>query len=189
MRLRGLPVSICILGSIVLPALAGDGAPKVKDKSKPVRHALEQAYRALEAALEKNDVEAVLALRHPDYSEQDCQGRTFGSEASRSGTRAKAARTRPPIDATFTLGTIEPNGEDEAVVTVHTSYASMQRIDDGKVRKVETITTQDDTWVKMPDGWRLRSVENVRDFAWYVDGKRVEKGMPYDSEAPPYAPR
>ena len=190
MRFQAVPVALCILGAVLLPALAGDGSLKIKDKdkSKPVRHALEQSYAALEAALERNDVEAVLALRDPAYSEEDCQGRTYGSEAARAGARAMSARTKPPIDATFSLGIIEPNGDSEALVTVERSVSSMQRMDDGKVRKVETVSTQDETWVKTPEGWRLRSIANVRDFAWYVDGKRVEPGKPWDPEAPPYAP-
>jgi hypothetical protein len=54
---------------------------------------------------------------------------------------------------------------------------------------VDTSVTQDETWVRTPDGWRLRFVQNVHDMKWYVNGKRVEPGKPYDPDAPAYEPR
>jgi len=175
MRLRATAVALCILGTAVL-ALAGDGTPKHKDKSKPVRHALEQAYAQLEAAIEQNDAEAILAFRHPDFEAIDAEGRTLIVSA-----------IQPPIDAGFSLGIIELNGDDEAVATVRQSFSRMQRMGD-KLRKMDTSVTQDETWVRTPEGWRLRLVEHVRDMQWYVDGKRVEPGKPYDPDAPAYAP-
>jgi len=186
MRLRATAVALCILGTAAL-ALAGDGTPKHKDKSKPVRHALEQAYAQLEAAIEKNDAEAILAFRHPDFGAIDAEGRTLSAEDMRNRTYQMVSAIRPPIDAGFSLGIIEVNGDDEAVATVRQSFSRMQRMGD-KLRKVDTSVTQDETWVRTPEGWRLRFVQHVRDMQWYVDGKRVEPGKPYDPDAPAYAP-
>ena len=186
MRLPALLVSLSILG-VAVPAPGGDGTPKLKDKSKPVRHQLEQAYAGLEAAIEKNDAEAILAFRHPDFGAIDFEGRTFSAEDMRNRTYQMVSLIQPPIDAGFELGTIELNGADEAVVTVRQSFSRMQTVA-GKLRKLDTSVTQDETWVRTAEGWRLRFVQNVHDMKWFVDGKRVEPGKPYDPDAPAYAP-
>jgi hypothetical protein len=54
----------------------------------------------------------------------------------------------------------------------------------GKVRKVETSVIQRETWVKTLEGWKLQSVDNVRDQRRFVDGKRVDPTKPYDPNAP-----
>ena len=76
---------------------------------------------------------------------------------------------------------------DEAVVTVRQSFRRMQMIA-GKLRQVDTSVTQDETWVRTPEGWRLRFVQNVHGMLWYVDGKRVDPRKPFDADAPPYEP-
>ena len=183
MRLRVPAAALCILAAAVL-ALAGDATPKHKDKSKPVRHALEQVYAQLEAAIEKDDAEAILAFRDPAFVAIDAQGRTLSAEDMRNRTTQMVSAIQPPIDAGFSLGIIDLNGDDEAVVTVRQSFSRMQRMAD-KLRKVDTSVTQEETWVRTPQGWKLRFVQHERDMQWHVDGKRVEPGKPYDPEATP----
>jgi hypothetical protein len=47
---------------------------------------------------------------------------------------------------------------------------------------------QREIWAKTPDGWKLKSVDNVRNQKIFVDGKRVEPGKPYNPDDPPYNP-
>lgn len=98
-------------------------------------------------------------------------------------TRLMVRQIQPPIHASYTLGAIDVKG-DEGVVTVRQSYSRMQMMA-GKVRKVATSVTQDETWVKTPQGWRLRFVQNERDAEWYVDGKRVGPGKPFRPRCAP----
>ena len=163
------------------------GPPKEEDKTKPIRRALEQAYVGLEKAIEKNDAEAILAFRHPDFWAIDVEGRAFSAEDMRNRTLAMVAQIQPPIDAHFLMGILVLNGDDEAVVTVRQAFSRTQRMADVP-RRVDTNVTQDETWVRTPEGWKLRFVKNVRNMQWYVDGKRVDPGKPYDPEAPPYVP-
>lgn len=58
----------------------------------------------------------------------------------------------------------------------------------GKLRKVDTSVMQRETWAKTPEGWRLKSVDNVRDQKRFVDGKRVDPTKPYNPDDPPYNP-
>jgi len=196
MDLRSISTSVVILCSLAMPHAAEgpshdvkikDGRAVIKDKSKPVRRALEESYARLAEAIERNDAEAILAFRHAEFSAVDFQGRMWSTEDMTARTREMVALIRPPIHAGFTLGTIDVDG-DEAVVTVRQSFSRMQMMA-GELRKVETSVTQDETWVKMQEGWRLRFVENVHDMMWYVDGKRVEPGKPYDPAALPFEPK
>jgi hypothetical protein len=185
MRHRRIPIAIYVLVALALPAVATDKDDK--DKSKPIRHELEQEYAKLEAAMERNDTEAVLAFHLPDFRGEDCRGNTYPPEINWSRIRNYYSPTHA-IEVSFTLGTIEPKGEDEALVTVHRTLSRTQPMRDGNLHRVDTVQTHDDAWVRTPEGWRLRSSLSVREFAWYVDGKRVEKGMPWDPDAPPYVP-
>jgi hypothetical protein len=45
---------------------------------------------------------------------------------------------------------------------------------EGKRRKVETSVVQREIWAKTPEGWKLKSVDNVRDQKTFVDGKRID---------------
>jgi ketosteroid isomerase-like protein len=162
-------------------------AKNVKDKSKPVRRALEATYATLESAIERNDADAILAFRAPNFRAIDAQGNEATTEAMAERTRLMVAAIRPPIDAGFELGVIDLR-DDGAVATVRQSFARMQLMS-GKLRSIVTSVTQDETWIETPDGWKLSHVENLRDLAWYVDGQRVEPGRPYDPDAPPYVPQ
>ena len=79
---------------------------------------------------------------------------------------------RQPIFCFHTLDTIQAQG-DGATVTVRQAYSRVQRME-GKLRKVETSVTQDETWVRTAQGWKRRLVENPREMEWFVDGQRVE---------------
>jgi len=57
-----------------------------------------------------------------------------------------------------------------------------------QLRRVDTKVTQDETWIRTPEGWKLDYVDNERDLLWCVDGKRVKPGAPYDPGAAPYDP-
>ena len=187
MRHRLVPIAFYLLVALALPAVASaEDDQGVKDTSKPVRAELEQEYARLEAALERNDTEAVLAFYLPEFRGEDCRGNTYPPALLWSRDLSMASEEHP-LDVALTLGTIELNGGDEAVVTVRHSFSFMKMMK-GKLRKVLTIETRDDTWVRTPEGWRLRLFQNIREFEWYVDGKRVGKGMPYDPDAPPYEP-
>ena len=58
----------------------------------------------------------------------------------------------------------------------------------GKRRRVDTSVVQRETWTKTTAGWKLKSVDNVRDQKRFVDGKRVDPTKPHDPDAPPYNP-
>lgn len=166
-----------------------NGKVLVRDKSKPVRKELEAAYARLSAAIQNRDFAAFQLLRTADFSSVDQIGNKQTTEQMTARAQAMLNQIQPPINVTFTLGTIDAHQDTgEATVTVQQQFSRMQVVG-GELRKVETSATQDETWLKTPEGWKLNFVQGVRDLKWFVDGKRVEPGKPYDPSAPIYEPK
>jgi hypothetical protein len=159
----------------------------VRDKSKPVREALETQYAKLAEAVETKDFAAFQALRTADFHTVDEQGREQTPQQMADRARSMLERIQPPIKTTNVIGTIDIQGDD-AKATVRQYFSKMLPIA-GELRKVETYVTQDETWTKTEDGWKLKFVDGVRDGERYVDGKRVDPSKPYDPGAPPYDPK
>jgi hypothetical protein len=189
-----MTITLILMGSLVVPisdepvsVKNKDGVVVVKTKSKPVRKALEAQYAKLARAVENKDHAAFQALRTADFHTVDEHGRKQTPQQMSDRARAMLASIQPPIKVTNTIGTIDVQGND-AKATVRQYFAKMLPVA-GKLRKVETYVTQEETWTKMPDGWKLKFVDGVRDGEYYVDGKRMEPGKPYDPDAPAFDPK
>ncbi len=158
----------------------------VRDKSKPVRRALEEQYAKIAEANKNKDLTAELALRTPDFSAQFPNGEIKNSEQMAGYSTALFSQIQSPIVVTNTIESLDVHG-DKAVAVVHQVFSRMQ-VKAGKLRKIETEARQRETWVLTSDGWRLKFVDDVHPGAWYVDGKRVDPSKPYNPDAPPYNP-
>jgi ketosteroid isomerase-like protein len=169
---------------LALALISASGAEK--DKNKPVRHALEARYAELSRAIETRDVRLFEALRSPTFHTCDEAGRASSAVQMHDRTVRMFEMLRPPIQARFTLGTIDLRG-DSAIVTVHQSFSRTQMIA-GQPHRVETSVVQDETWNRTPSGWKLEYVDHEHDQLQFIDGKRVKPGAPYDPDAPAYDP-
>lgn len=186
---------MALLLAVVASLPAADDASKVKikgdkvvvaDKSKPVRAALEAQYAKLAEAVRNKDFDAFQAVRTADFSAIDENGRSQPADAMAQRARALLERIQPPIETSFTIGTIDLQG-DRAVATVRQYFSRMQEMA-GALRKVENHVTQDETWILTSEGWKLHFVEKVRDPEKFVDGKRVDPSRPFDPNAPAWQP-
>ncbi len=158
----------------------------VRDKSKPVRRALEAQYTKVAEAQKNKDIEAMRALRTADFTVKAANGETWDLEKSLNYSRAGFQQIQSVIEVSNTIETLTING-DEAVAVVHQRFSRMQ-VKAGKLRKVETEAQQRETWVNTPDGWKLKLIDDVRPGVWVVDGKRIDPSKPYNPDAPPFNP-
>jgi ketosteroid isomerase-like protein len=158
----------------------------VRDKSKPVRHALEAQYARIAEAQRNKDIEALRALRTPDFTVQMPNGQLWDLETSLNYSRLAFAQVQSIISMSNTIETLDVDG-DEAVAVVHQQWTRMQMMK-GKLRRVETSAVQTETWVNTADGWKLKHIGDIKPGVWLVDGKRVDPSRPYDPDAPPYDP-
>ena len=157
-----------------------------RDKSKPVRRALEAMYAKIADAQRNEDIEALRATRTPDFSVDMPNGQKWDLETSLNYSRAGFQQVESNISISNTIESLDAN-DDVAVAVVHQRWSRMQ-MKAGKVRRVDTEAIQTETWVNSADGWRLKHIGEVKPGAWYVDGKRIDPTKPYDPDAPEYKP-
>jgi len=158
----------------------------VQDKSKPVRHALEERYTRIAEAQRNKDIDAMRALRTPDFTVDLPNGQRWDLEDSLNYSRAGFQQVQSNIRVSNTIESLDVHG-DEAIAVVHQQWSRMQ-IKAGKLRRVDTEAIQTETWVNTKDGWKLKHIGDVKSGAWYVDGKRIDPSKPYDPDAPEYKP-
>ena len=153
-----------------------------------VRKELVAQYEKLVDAHNKKDLKAIASLKTSDFHSISPDGRVNDVKTMEQYTKQFIENNQPPFNIRNTIQKL--NVSENKLVAVAEIFQEISRTRElaGKVRKVETNVMQRETWVKTSDGWKLKSVDNVRDQKRFVDGKRVDPTKPYDSNAPPYNP-
>ena len=156
-----------------------DGSRKVKvkngelierDKSKPVRKAIEAWYDQNIEAFNKKDLAAVMALRTVDFHTTTPDGKLNTRADMETYTKRLLEQIDHFISQHFRIGTIEVQG-DLASADVTQKTVRMQRLADGTLHKVEARVVQRETWKHTAEGWKMYSVDNIRDGSVLVDDK------------------
>jgi ketosteroid isomerase-like protein len=139
-----------------------------RDKSKPVRKAIEAWYDLNIEAFNKKDVAAVMALRADDFHTTTPDGKVNTRADMEAYTKRLLDRIDHFISQNFELGTIEVQG-DLASADVTQRTVRMQRLPDGTLHKVEARVVQRETWKHTAQGWKMYTVDNIRDSSVFVD--------------------
>jgi len=179
LRLRLLPL---ILGVGAMP-----GSTPQLLSAQDARIAIEAQYQRLADAIQRHDVEGILAVQARNYSSINPTGSTFDFAAMERYTRQLAAAVDSVIHVRNVIRTFEQHG-DTAVADVCQEFSRIQRFGDGRPRRVDTSALQRETWLHLADGWKRLHVEDVRGTRWFVDGVRVDPSRPYTPGMPAYVP-
>jgi ketosteroid isomerase-like protein len=148
----------------------------VRDKSKPVRQAIDAWYERNIEAFMKKDVAAIMALRSEDFHTITPDGKVNTRADMEARTKLLLERIDHFISQDFQIGTIEVEGElAHAEVTQKT--VRMQRLQDGKLHKVDARAVQRETWKQVNQEWKLYRVDNVKDAGLFVDDKPYKPGQ------------
>ena len=139
-----------------------------RDKSKPVRKAIEAWYDLNIAAFNKKDVAAVMALRTEDFHTTTPDGKVNTRADMEGYTRRLLDRIDHFISQDFELGTIDVQG-DLASADVTQKTVRLQRLADGTLHKVEARVVQRETWKHTAQGWKMYTVGNIRDSSILID--------------------
>jgi ketosteroid isomerase-like protein len=145
-----------------------------RDKSKPVRKAIEEWYAHNIAAFNAKDVAAVMALRTDDFHTVTPDGKVNTRADMEAYTKLFLDRIDHFISQEFQIGTIDIQG-DQASADVTQKTVRMQRLPDGTVHKVEAGAVQRETWKRTTHGWKLYTVDNVRDTRVLVDDQPYKR--------------
>lgn len=147
-----------------------DGKTITRDKSKPVRKAIEDWYARNMAAFKAKDLAAIMALRAADFHTITPDGTVNTRADMETRTRLFLERIDHFISQDNQIGTIELEG-DVASADIAQKTVRMQRFPDGTLHKVESAVVQRETWKKTAEGWKLYRVDNIRDGNVLVDDK------------------
>ena len=147
-----------------------DGKSIARDKSKPVRKAIEAWYARNMAAFEAKDLAAIMALRTDDFHTITPDGKVNTRADMEARTRTFLDRIDHFISQDNQIGTIEVEG-DLASADITQKTVRMQRFPDGTLHKVESGAVQRETWRNTADGWKLFRVDKIRDGNLLVDDK------------------
>jgi hypothetical protein len=153
-----------------------------------IRRELEAQYKKLAEAHDKKDLKAIVALKTADFHAVFPDGRVGDSKLMEQYSREFLERNQPPFNLRFRIQKLTVSYNKLIAVAEIFQEASRYQELAGKRRKVETSVMQRETWAKTTDGWKLKSVDNVRDQKKFVDGKRVDPAKPYNPDDPPYSP-
>jgi ketosteroid isomerase-like protein len=149
------------------------GLTIVRDKSKPVRKAIEDWYARNKEGFRAKDVAAIMKLRCDDFHTQTPDGNVNTREDMEAYTERFLGQIDHFITQDFQLGTIDVQ-DDLASSDVTQKTVRMQRLPDGLLHKVEAGVVQRETWKQTEDGWKLYRVDNIREGYILVDDKPFE---------------
>ena len=141
-----------------------------RDKSKPVRKAIEDWYVRNMDAFKAKDVTAIMALRTDDFHTITPDGKVNTRADMQARTTSFLDRIDHFISQDNQIGTIEVEGNLASADTAQRTVR-MQRLPDGNLHKVESNVVQRETWKKTTEGWKLQRVDNIRDGIVLLDDK------------------
>jgi hypothetical protein len=173
---------------LLIAAVLCLGAQPPAEDDADVRRDLEVQYKKLAEAHDRKDLKAIVALKTPDFHAIFPDGRVGDSKLMEQYSEEFLERNRPPFNLRFTIQKLAVSYNK--LIAVAEIFQELARYQDlaGKRRKVETSVIQREIWAKTPAGWKLKSVDNVRDQQKFVDGKGVDPGKPYNPDDPVYHP-
>jgi hypothetical protein len=185
-----LVLAALALGWLTLPTAHAQGKQykfKVKcgrvvlrDKSPGasfVRSELEKVFAQRIQAVKDKNAEIQIAQVSPDYSARLPNGQTLNYEQITNYMRRGASQFVSVTDLSITIEDLIVRG-NEAIVDARQRFARTQRLRDGKIHKVVTGVLQREIWVRTAEGWRLRSVDNLREQSMIVDGRPFDPNNP-----------
>ena len=153
-----------------------------------IRKELDAQYKKLAEAHDRKDLKAIVALKTSDFHAFFTDGRVGDSKLMEEYSKEFLARNLPPFNLRFTIQKLDVSYNKLIAVAEILQEAARYQDIGGKRRKVETSVNQREIWAKTSDGWKLKSVDNVRNQKKFVDGKRVDPTKPYNPDDPPYNP-
>ena len=178
-----------LLTALVVLAISCLALVAVHAQDDPdVRKALEARYKQLAEAHDKRDLKAIVALKTADFHSIFPDGKVGDSRTMEQYSKQFLEANKPPYYIRVTIQKLTVSENKLIAVAEIFQEATRYRDLAGKRRKVDTSVLQRETWARTRDGWKLKSVDNVRDQKRFIDGKRVDLTKPYNPDDPPYEP-
>lgn len=119
----------------------------------------------------RKNVDGLLRQMTPDFLYKTKDGQILNKQMVEMLMRQQYERIRSVDKRTTTIKKMEIKG-DTAHVTTSELMAVTALDAQGKTRKVTSRSTTRDTWVKTPQGWKVKMTEVLNEET-FIDGKRL----------------
>ena len=160
---------IVILAS---PILAFDGGPRARAQVRTTaRIEIESQHSRQIAAYKRKDLKGFMEPLASDYKLKKWDGEVMDRRQTEEMVRQRMA-SRIVVDSlAVNIDTIDVSG-NEATVMTSQNFARLVTDAKGVQHHVVSNTVHRETWVKTPQGWKVRLVEEMEPKV-KVDGKSV----------------
>jgi ketosteroid isomerase-like protein len=158
---RGLLLAMSLLLAVVAVRIA------LADK-RAAREIRAQYARTVQYSKQKN-VEGLLRQMAPDFLYKAKNGNVMNKQMVEQAMRAQYALIQSVDKRTTTIKKMEIKGNTARVITQEELAVTMVDAQ-GKPHKVVSKATTRDTWVKTPQGWKVKMTE-ILDEQTTIDGK------------------
>jgi|SRR5271170_3240433 len=148
---------------------------------------IDQQYSKIEHAMLARDAKALFSVYAPDFEAHNFDGSVWKFKDSAAYSTAGFDQVKENIHLSNTIIGIVSCSPGQVKATVLQQWTRMQE-SFGKVRRYETTTVQDETWILAGTEWKRKLVNNERPGAWYIDGKRVDTNKPWNPAVPDFDP-
>ena len=155
---------------MTLAACAPARSSREQDPNASVRAELERRYAENAAAFMRWDVQAVMALRAPDFHTVTPEGVTNDRSAMERYTQALLNGIKKWNLLTQSIDSLRVVG-DTAFVIMSQHLDRMALRPDNQVHHVETWATQREAWIRVRSQWFLWRVDQVQNQRRLVDGR------------------
>ena len=122
--------------------------------SAQTKAAIAAVYDSLAAAAEKGDAKTILSVRLPEYTESTPDGATLDARAAAKALSAWLDGLKRP--ARISYGVAKVDLQQDALTATVGRRVTTREVIHGKSVEVEVVTQRLETWLKGPEGWRLR---------------------------------
>jgi ketosteroid isomerase-like protein len=158
---RGLLLAMSLLLAVVAVRIA------LADK-RAAREIRAQYARTVQYSKQKN-VEGLLRQMAPDFLYKAKNGNVMNKQMVEQAMRAQYALIQSVDKRTTTIKKMEIKGNTARVITQEELAVTMVDAQ-GKPHKVVSKATTRDTWVKTPQGWKVKMTE-ILDEQTTIDGR------------------
>ena len=162
-------IAVCgvVLGSGCSAPAAPPGAGS---DTAAIRKELEAWYRQNTSAYQRYDLDAIMALRAPDFHAIGPDGTTRDRAAMELYIRGILNGVKQWNRLTFTLDSLRVSG-DTAFAIVSQYVDRMALRPDNAVHHVETWVTQREAWIRSNGKWLMWRVDQIRNQRRLVNGQ------------------
>lgn len=135
-----------------------------------IRRQLDALYQRNTEAFKRYDVQAVMALRAPDFPTVNAEGTLRDRAAMETYTIGILNGVKKWNRIEFTIDSLRVVGDTAfAIVSQHLDRMALRP--DNAVHHVETWVTQRETWVRRRGQWLMWRVDQLRSQRRVVDGR------------------